>query len=161
MKFIKTGISRSDAKNHYQVMVDDKDFDWLNQFNWHADKYGSVASWLGNKKNKRILMHRFILKAPANMEVDHIDRNRLNNQRSNLRLATSSQNKCNRGARKDNTSGYKGVSWHKQRNKWTARIKAGDIYKSLGLFETKKDAAIAYNQAAIIYQGEFAFLNTL
>lgn len=160
MKYIKTGQTRSDAKRKLMVMVDDEDFNRLNQFYWQADKHNAVASHLG-ATGKRILMSRFILKPPANLEVDHKDGNRLNNQKSNLRLATSSQNKCNRGARKDNMSGYKGVSWHKQSGKWNARIKTKDIYKHLGLFKTKVDAAIAYNQAAIIYQGEFAHLNIL
>ena len=74
-------------------------------------------------------MHRMIMKPPRNREIDHIDGNRLNNQRNNLRLATSSQNKANRCPRKDNRSGYKGVSWHAQRQCWTARIMNPDNKK--------------------------------
>jgi hypothetical protein len=161
MKFITTGQTRSDAKRQWQIMVDDEDFEYLNQFYWQVDKYKTVRGSNLGKNSSRILLHRLLLNAPDNLEVDHIDGNRLNNQKSNLRLANSSQNKCNRGARKDNTSGYKGVSWHKQRNKWTARIKSLTIYKHLGLFDSKEDAAKAYNQAAIIYQGEFAHLNKI
>ena len=101
------------------------------------------------------------MKAPANLEVDHIDGNHLNNQKSNLRLATSSQNKMNRGPRKDNKSGYKGVSWHKQRNQWTARIMANGKYQHLGLFGNILDAVKTYNEAAIKYFGEFAWINKI
>ena len=159
MKYIKTGQKRSDAKRHWLVMVDDADFEHLNQFHWHTDRYGVVSSWFGSKDNKRMLMSRFIMNAPDNLEVDHKDGNRLNNQRSNLRFATSSQNKMNRGPRIDNTSGYKGVSWHKQRKKWTARIMANDKYISLGLFNNILDAAKSYNLAAKKYHKEFAWLS--
>lgn len=107
-------------------------------------------------------MHRLILNAPENMEVDHINGNRLDNRRENLRLCNSSQNKCNRGPRKDNKSGYKGVSWHGQRQKWTVRIKTPyGKYLSLGLYDDKKEAAMAYNKASVEYHGEFAFINKL
>ena len=161
MKHIKTGKYRSDAKRKWLVMVDDDDYEYLNQFNWHTDKEGSVNSWRGSKNNKSVLLPRLIMKAPANLEVDHIDGNRLNNQKSNLRLATSSQNKMNRGPRKDNKSGYKGVSWHKQRNQWTARIMANGKYQHLGLFGNILDAVKTYNEAAIKYFGEFAWINKI
>ena len=154
MKHIKTGQYRSDAKRHELIVVDDADFDYLNQFNWHSNTNGSVSSSLGGGE-KRMLISRFIMQAPDNLEVDHIDGNRLNNQRSNLRLATSSQNKMNRGPRVDCKSGYKGVSWHKQRNKWTARIMADNKYIHLGLFENVIDAAQSYNIAAKKYHKEF------
>lgn len=101
------------------------------------------------------------MKPSKNQEIDHIDGNRLNNQKSNLRYATSSQNKANRGPRKDNKSGYKGVSWHKQRKKWTARIKNGSKYEHLGLFQNKIDAAKTYNIKAIEYYGSYAWLNII
>jgi hypothetical protein len=141
-------------------MVDDKDYKYLNQFNWATDEYGTVTSSLG-KSGKRYIMARFLLEAPDSLEIDHIDGNRLNNQRSNLRFATSSQNKVNRGPRKDNTSGYKGVSWHKQRKKWSARIMAEGKYHSLGLFSQKEEAAKAYNKAAIDFYKSYAWINTL
>lgn len=161
MKYIKTGQYRSDAKRKLLVMVDDEDYNYLSKFNWHVSKDKCVASWLGSKNNKRILIHRFIMNPPDNMEIDHIDGNRLNNQKSNLRLATSSQNKCNRGARKDCKSGYKGVSWHKQNNKWSVRIMTDGKYLSLGLYDDIKEAALAYNNASKKYHGEFAFMNVI
>jgi len=161
MKYIETGQSRSDSKRRLKVMVSDEDYDYLSQFHWQADKDNTVNGGTGIIGKKRALMHRIIMKAPRHLEVDHIDGNRLNNRRSNLRLCTSSQNKMNRGIRKDTKSGYKGVSWHKQRKKWTARIKAEGKYKHLGLFENIKDAVIAYNEASIKYHKEFAWLNPI
>jgi len=161
MKFIETGRTRSDAQRKVLVMVDDCDYEFLNQYYWQVDKTNAVATHKNGDKN-RTLIHRLIMAAPSHLEIDHIDGNRLNNQRSNLRLCNSSQNKCNRGPRKDNKSGYKGVSWHKQRNKWTVRIKSPyGKYLSLGLYHNIKEAALAYNKAAIKYHGEFAFINKL
>jgi hypothetical protein len=159
MKFIKTGQLRSDAKRKWLIMVDDEDYKKLNNFHWQADKYGIVSRHIGKKKH--ILMYRQIMNAPLGIEIDHIDGNRLNNQKSNLRFATSSQNKMNRGPRKDNKSGYKGVSWHKERNKWTARIMINGEYKHLGLFDNILNAVNAYNKIAKTYYGEYAWLNPI
>lgn len=161
MKHIKTGKKRSDSKRHWLVMVDDEDYKYLNQFYWYTDKYGTVSSSLGGKGKKRMILARFLLNSPDNMEIDHIDGNRLNNQKSNLRLATSSQNKINRGPRSDNQSGYKGVSWHSQRKKWTARIMINGKYTHLGLFQNIIEAARSYNKAALEYYEQFAWLNKL
>lgn len=161
MKYIKTGKKRSDSKRHWLVMVDDEDYEYLNQFYWFVDSYGSVSSKLGGKGRRGMLLARLLLNPPDNLEIDHIDGNRLNNQKSNLRLATSSQNKINRGPRIDNKSGYKGVSWHSQRKKWTARIMINGNNKHLGLFENLVEAARSYNVAALEYYGPFAWLNKL
>jgi hypothetical protein len=157
MKFIKTGKNVKNAR-HLLAMVDDEDFDRLNKFSWQARKdKGIIGNISGD--GKKTLMHRYIMKAKHNQEIDHIDGNRLNNQKSNLRFATSSQNKANRGPRKDNKSGYKGVSWHKQLNKWTVRIMINGKYLSLGLHNDILEAAKAYNKAALKYYGQFAWLN--
>lgn len=157
MKHIKTGQTRSDAKRQLLVMVDDEYYENLSQFNWQVDRYNSVSSHTTDKG--RILIHRYIMDCPIYLEVDHIDGNRLNNQKSNLRLANSSQNKMNRGARSDNLSGFKGVSLHKKTNKWTSRIMIDGKYKHLGLFKTKEEAATVYNTYAKESFGEFAWLN--
>lgn len=161
MKYIETGRTRSDAKRRWRALVDDEDFSYLNQFNWTVTKYGVVTTRGIN--GSHIQIHRLIMKAPIHLEVDHIDGNRLNNQKSNLRLCNSSQNKCNRGARKDSKSGYKGVSWHKQRNKWTVRIMNLETkkYESHGLFNDVKEAAKVYNKVARNYHQGFAFINKI
>jgi hypothetical protein len=90
---------------------------------------------------------------------DHKDRDGLNNQRDNLRVATHAQNDQNRGLRRDNTSGYKGVSWRKDKKKWQAHIKVNQHARHLGYFKSKLTAAKVYDTAAIRYFGKFAALN--
>ena len=160
MKYIKTGQKRSDVKRQWLVMVDDEDYEFLQQFKWQVDRYKSVKTH-ANPRLKDILIHRVIMKPEKGVEIDHIDGNRLNNQKSNLRFATSSQNKINRGPRKDNKSGFKGVSWHRQRNLWTARVMIDGKYKHLGLFKTPEEAAEAYNAEATTYYGEYAWQNKI
>lgn len=148
---IKTAQKRSDFKRQVDVLVSDCDHEWLSEFFWQAQEGGSVVGFVNGR---RILMHRLIMNAPETMEVDHVNGNRLDNRRENLRLCTSAENKRNRGPRKDNKSGYKGVSWHKQNKKWTVRIKTPyGKYLSLGLYDDKKEAALAYNKAAVEHHG--------
>lgn len=92
-------------------------------------------------------------------QVDHINGNRGDNRISNLRLATCSENLCNRVRQKNNTSGLKGVSWIGQYQKWQATIRFGGRNKFLGRFDTKEEAANAYNEAALKHHGEFAMLD--
>lgn len=91
------------------------------------------------------------------MSVDHIDRNKLNNQRENLRFCTQQQNILNRGMQKNNTSGFRGVKMN--RNFIVAQIRVGGKTIHIGTFKTKKDAAIAYDKVAIQYHGEYAMTN--
>lgn len=108
-----------------------------------------------------ILMHRLIIDAPRGVQVDHINRNGLDNRRVNLRLATPGQNNANAKIRSDNTSGYKGVCWSHSRGKigWYASIHLDGKQRGLGLFDDPWEAAQAYNAAALEQWGEFAFLN--
>ena len=158
MQYIQTGRKRNDAKRCVQIIVDDADHEWLSRFHWQASEQLCVATRAKGER-KGILIHRMILNAPAHLEVDHINGNRLDNRRENLRLVTSSQNKMNRGPRKDCKSGIKGVSWHKQNSKWVARIKIDGKYKHLGQFETKEEAGVVYNKYAILSFKEYAWLN--
>lgn len=98
------------------------------------------------------LMHRGYLPD----QIDHIDGNGLNNDIENLRAATSSQNNQNKGAPKNNTSGFKGVSLHKQTKKWVATISHGGKLHYLGLFDTPEAAHQAYTAAATKLHKEFA-----
>ena len=87
--------------------------------------------------------------------VDHADRNKLNNTRSNLREATIQQNSQNRSKTQRNSSGCVGVSWHRQHNKWVAYIKPGPKVRHLGIFDTFEDAVKARKSAEVKYFGEF------
>jgi len=140
------------------VRVDDKDVDLVLKYTW----YLTVGGYLRTNGKKIIYLHKLIAQRIGlhiNNEIDHEDRNPLNCQRSNLREATRQQNNCNQSLRKDNLSGYKGVGWNKNEKKWRARIRINRKEISLGWFDTREEAALAYNEAAIKYHGEFAFLN--
>jgi len=146
----------------YVTLVDDEDFEYLSKFSWYLlnSKGGIYARGFVNGKS--VLLHRLLLKPDASMFVDHKDRNGLNNQKSNLRICTRSQNSANRRSRLTKpTSKYLGVAFETDRQKWTARIRKDKVGIRLGGFETEIEAAKAYNDAALKYHGEFANLNVL
>lgn len=90
-------------------------------------------------------------------QIDHIDRNRSNNRWSNLREATKAQNGANSRKPKNNTSGYKGVSWHKSDKKWHAQICSNGEHVNLGMYDSKEEAYAVYVKAAKALHGGFAF----
>ncbi len=141
--------------------VDDEDYSELNQKKWYACKW--KRSYYAHAKTEiageRILMHRVIMNAPKELQVDHADGNSLNNQKSNLRLCTKSQNCMNSQIRSDNTSGYKGVSWDEERRKWRVLIIKNGRNIRLGRFFCLIKAAKTYDVAARKYFGEFANTN--
>lgn len=141
---------------HSEFLIDLDDLPILGTSYWFVSKTGYIV---GGKMQDRL--HRNIANAKKGDYVDHIDGNKLDNRKQNLRICTNAENCRNRGMQANNTSGYKGVSWSKVANKWTARIKADGSYKGLGYFDTDKKAAQAYNDAAIQYHGEFAKLNDI
>lgn len=144
------------------ALVDDQDFELAKRWNWRVQKnrhtwYAIGQNWI-NGKTKKIFMHRIILPTPKGVDVDHIDHDGLNNQRSNLRIATRSQNNQNQRPRKT-TSQFKGVSWDQYTNKWRAYIFVERKQIHLGYFKIEREAALAYDQVAKKYFGEFAQLN--
>lgn len=153
-----------------QAIVDDGDYDMLVAMGkWMAFKGngGWYAARNRSMREKRsgmahfIFMHNVILSPPLGMTVDHIDRNGLNNIRSNMRFATKSQQVVNRELQSSNKSGYRGVSFDKERGKWSAEIRSERKRIHLGRFETIIQAALAYDVVAIILHGEFAQLNII
>jgi len=143
-------------KNNY-TKIDNEDYQLVDKFNWYQESDGYVRA-SGRIKTP---IHRLIMKANKGEIIDHIDGNKLNNMKENLRICTTSQNMMNRPAPISNTSGFKGVWWHKRANKWTAGIELKGKQIHLGSFDFKKEAAKAYNNAAIKYFGEFANLNKI
>lgn len=143
-----------------KVIVDDEDFDELNQFKWYLSKYGyAVRNSKLNNKRIKIYMHKYI---NSNHEfIDHINGNKLDNRRCNLRGCTLKQNSFNQKISKNNKSGYKGVYFSKKANKWIANINKDYKRIHLGTFLTAKEAAKAYNKAAIELYGKFARLNNV
>ena len=105
------------------IMVDDEDFERLPQFKWTIGAGNGVHQTVnGRGFSKRIALANEILRKARSIMIDHKDRNPLNNQKSNLRECTRSQNTMNSRKRRNSSSKYKGVSWHKASKKWYSRI---------------------------------------
>lgn len=147
-------------------MVDDADFEHLSQWKWHYQPakgtgYAVRNYRLPTGKRIQVRMHREILGVKGRLQVDHINRDGLDNRRCNLRVCDLFGNAQNKPKKRHNKSGYKGVCWHKASKRWTAQIhhKGKMIY--LGIYTSKEAAALAYNKAARKYHGEYACLNDL
>ncbi len=144
------------------AIVDDCDYDYLSQWKWCISN-GYAARRKSKHSGHLETMHSLIFKRQGfqGEMVDHIDRNTLNNRRSNLRPATMTQNQYNCPAQKNNTSGFKGVWLDKRANKWRAQIRAGGKSIYLGTGVTKEDAARIWNEGALKLHGEFAYQNVI
>lgn len=161
-------IVRINSKRHgqYDVLVDDEDFDRVVKFTWRITKSNLsgvlYASSLRRAGSKVIWfqMHRLIMRNPKS-QIDHIDGNGLNNQKSNLRLATCSQNRMNTGKYKNNTTGFKGVFLCKNTNRYRVLIRFNKKQICGGRFDDRNQAAKKYNELALKYHGEFARLNII
>jgi hypothetical protein len=140
------------------ALVDDEDYAAASEVKWRPLKTAAGHTYAYTGK---ILLHRLVTKAPKGLIVDHIDGDGLNNQKSNLRLCTHSQNKAwgTAKSRPNNTSGYRGVLYHGK--KWSARIRVNYTRHVLGSFDTKEAAALAYNEAALKHFGPYARLNNI
>lgn len=147
------------------AIVDAEDYDRVSAFRWHATRNSRNHRWYAarnvreNGNRSKVKMHRFIMDAPAHLQVDHRNDDGLDNRRNNLRLATQSQNQRNQraiGGR--NKTGFKGVSQRK--NGYIARIHVDNKPRQAGgLWATPEQAARAYDKKAKELHGEFARLN--
>lgn len=135
-----------------EILVDDIDFDFLNQFKWHLCN-GYPATDLRSKGGEVIYMYQMLL--GFDKLVDHKDRNKLNNQKNNLRYANRAQNVANSNKRKNTTSRFKGVYWNTQRQKWQAEIIISGKKLFLGRFNSEILAAVSYKIKAKRIYGEF------
>lgn len=143
------------TKSNEEILVDKSDYDRVKQHAWYIRNGYAVAHING----KTCYLHRVIMDAQRNVFVDHINHNKLNNRRSNLRLCTRSENAMNMIKSSNCSSRFKGVVFDKSAGRYKAEIKANQRLCHLGRFDNEIDAAIAYNKAALIYFGEFAKLN--
>jgi len=153
----------------YVAIVDDKNFERLNAIKWCACENNNTVYALHNFKNKKtgkqemVSMHRFIMGLPKKSKIDHVDGNGLNNLEENLRHCESADNQHNmKVKRKNNTTGYKGISYVPKvyKNKpYTAHICFHGKLIHIGYFETDIEAAMAYDKKAIELFGGFSCLN--
>ena len=152
---------------HGQQTIVDDEYAYLAELKWSASYHKKLDKYYARRWNgqKAEYLHRVILSAMLHRplerteDVDHINRDRLDNRCENLRLATRSQNNMNSKMKGNNVSGFRGVSWGERNKKWVARITISGKVKHLGLFTSKESAARAFDAAAKKAFGDFARLN--
>ena len=144
----KIPLSNSDKV----AIIDDEDFERVSRFTWRLGEHGyPIATVNGRRPNSILRMHNFLV------EIDHENRDKLDNQKKNLRVATRSQNMANRPPYKNNKSGYRGV--RKRGSFWRVNISKKGKQTFIGKFANILDAARAYDKAAREEYGKFAFTN--
>lgn len=131
------------------VLVDDQDFEELNKYKWCLNSGGYASRRIDTHTS--ILMHRQVMNTPKGLETDHINGNKLDNRRENLRNVTHSQNQLHSRLPKTNTSGHKGIVWDKKNNKWQAQIKVNQKNHHLGRFIELEEAKKARQEAERLY----------
>lgn len=150
------------------AIIDADDFEYLSQFNWYAvyDESYSSPQYKAARQNRISVgkqrteyMHRTIMNVGKDFQVDHINGNTLDNRKENLRVCVHSNNQQNKRRQRNNTTGFKGVSFEKHSGKYRACISKNNKVKHLGLFLSAIEAAKAYDCAAREYYGNFACLN--
>lgn len=142
-------------------LVDEEDYELAASILWRPVPSTNTTYAHAWHRGEHVYLHRLLMGAPADLEVDHRNRDGLDNRRTNLRLATSSQNHANQPARNDETltSKYKGVYFDRARRRWAAMIQVDGRQRSLGRYDSEDVAAAAYDHAAYEAWGEFAVLN--
>jgi hypothetical protein len=148
------------------AIIDADDYPKVSPFKWRlSPKNYVMATYWENGKMRHVYLHRLIMNAKATDKCDHIHHDKLDNRKSELRIASSTQNQGNRRKIKTCLSKFKGVCWHKQKQKWIAhlrqKVNGKTRLKHLGYFTDEKDAARAYNKAALEYFGSFSNLNII
>lgn len=164
------------AKTDLVALVDDDMHEELSKYAWYysfANKeksfgYPRMTEYVKGKKKKNYSLHKFIFERILDIRtiglyIDHVNRNTLDNRRDNLRLASPTESGRNKGPERNNQSGYRGVCPLEDSsiNPWRAYISVARKQINLGVHPTKEAAALAYNEAAIKYFGEFAYLNKI
>lgn len=144
------------------AFVSDIDYEWLSEYKWHLIRCRKILYAARENGRGKIYMHRQILGVKdRNILVDHKDRCGLNNQRHNIRLANRFQNGANKTHDSGGTSKYHGVSWYEPYKKWRVRVRNMGTDTFVGYFKNEIDAALAYNNAALIIHPEFASINKI
>ena len=150
------------------AIVDDDIYDYASRFKWYLDTHGYAVSSIPQAHNiygvRNVKLHRLVMFKElegTDMIIDHINNDPLDNRRSNLRVCRQKENMRNTRKRKDCSSKFKGVCFDKSRNKWMAYLNLNGRRYNLGRFDDEDEAALAYNNAASFYFGEYANLNVI
>lgn len=154
---IVDGIAYVKISNNQIMICNANDWKKYSDIAWYNVKGYASASY----KGKRIYFHRLILNPPSNKEVDHINRNKLDNRRENLRIVSHNANMANRGAMKNSKTKIPGVYWHKHRQKYFVEIKVDKTRICLGAYKTLEEAKKVREQAEKEYQKVFIEKETL
>jgi len=174
-------IVESKTYGEHKILFDECDIELIESHNWQIKKcvntfyaqahiphpdggwYIRACSKTGKIKRGRrrttLKLHRLIMKPSKGMMVDHINGDGLDNRRENLRVCTHAENQRNARRRNDNKSGSKGVSWNKNAKKWRSQIRHEGKVRHIGLFESREEAARAWDAKAKEYHGKYAQLN--
>lgn len=139
------------------AIIDNEDAERVMAHSWCFDASNGYP--VSRINGTRVRLHRFIMEGCTSKYIDHINRNKLDNRKINLRPCTASQNVRNRGLNKNNTSGYKGVIRFK--DGWRAQISLRYKFYDLGIYATAEEAARVYNQKALEFYGEMIYLNKI
>jgi hypothetical protein len=142
------------------AIVDDEDYEEISKLKWCCTDNGYALRRSGDGRNKREYLHKRLIGVNNSM-VDHINGDRLDNRKCNLREVTVQQNNFNKSARKKSSSVFKGVYFCNTKRKWRASIRINKKSKALGYHDLEIDAARVYNKAATELFGEYARLNNL
>lgn len=158
----ENGMKLLDLTNSEEkVIVDDEDYEYLKQWNWQLMRSSGHVGRSEYKKGT-ILLHRVVNNTPNELFTDHINQNKLDNRRENLRTCSKAQNSMNRAKQNGKySSKYKGVTWCKKSQKWKARVKYNGKFIALGHHTSEIEAAKAYNQKAEELFGEFFVPNII
>lgn len=148
------------------AIIDSEDYDKIKDYHWSVTYHRTISVLgyeQGNANKLRKYLHNVIMSPPVDMIVDHINHDNFDNRKQNLRICTVQQNNWNRKgkSKRNKTSIYKGVAYDKSHRNWSSRICCNYKRIHLGSFPTEEAAALAYNEAAIKYFGEFACLNEI
>ena len=144
----------------HECLVDDEDFEEINRYRWQKSAWGYAVRCGRDSDGKltTLRMHRIVMKAKKGTEVDHINWNKLDNRKENLRFLSHRKNVCNRPVHKNNQTGIKGVGWHKRIKKFQARLRTPSGLIHIGYFQTAEEARLAYNEVVIRERGRDAVL---
>jgi hypothetical protein len=140
-----------------KVIIDTEDIELLRPYKWYKNTAQYIQARV--KDVGQVYLHRFIMGNDNPLKIDHINRNRFDNRKANLRFCTDIQNSMNKRGNLNGSSIYKGVCWHKDTRKWLANIMIHNKTQHIGLYELEKDAARAYDKKAKELYGQFAYLN--